>query len=259
MTLLGVELSCRVDGGSEGLDAVIGDRDGAAPARPTQNDTRSVIGTAFDLLDHVGALEPVRLIDLAQATGIPRPTVHRLLTQLIEVGAVRREGTRYRLGASLLGLGARVTPEHRLRVAARRPMAELAAATGAAVSLSATIGSEAVFLDIVDARVPFRFLPEPGARVPQGSAQARAHTEIGRPTPIVDAGAVLPGSCVAVTVPLGSGEVAAVAACGVRPSAALMAVTRATGARIVDRLRAPSAREATFPRETSTQRTMGRR
>jgi len=36
--------------------------------------------------------------------GIPRQTVHRLLKQLIEAGAVRREGTRYRLGASLLGL-----------------------------------------------------------------------------------------------------------------------------------------------------------
>jgi DNA-binding IclR family transcriptional regulator len=251
--LLAVELSRR-DGGSEGLDAVIGDRDGDARARPTQNDGRSVIGTAFDLLDHVGALEPVRLIDLAEVTGIPRPTVHRLLTQLIEVGAVRREGTRYRLGASLLGLGARVAPEHRLRIAARRPMVELAAATGAAVSLSATIGGEAVFLDIVDARVPFRFLPEPGARVPQGSAPARAHTEIGRPTPIVDAAALLPdGSCVAVAIPLGSGEVAAVSACGVRPSAALMAVTQATGARIVGRLRAPSAREATIPQGTSTQ------
>jgi DNA-binding Lrp family transcriptional regulator len=57
----------------------------------------------------VGALEPVRLLDLAEATGIPGPTVHRLLKQLIEVGAVRREGTRYRLGASLSELGARVT------------------------------------------------------------------------------------------------------------------------------------------------------
>ena len=90
-----------------------------------QNDGRSIIATAFDLLDHVAALEPARLIDLAEATGIPHPTVHRLLKQLIEVGAVRREGTRYRLGASLLGLGSRVTPEHRLRVVARRLMAEL--------------------------------------------------------------------------------------------------------------------------------------
>src|ERR1700722_16201681 len=98
------------------------------------------------------------------------PTVHRLLKQLIEVGAMRREGTRYRLGASLLGLGSRVTPERRLRVVARRPLAEIAAATGAAVSLSATIGSDAVFLDTVDARVPLGLaMPEPGSRVPSGT------------------------------------------------------------------------------------------
>ena len=86
--------------------------------RSTQSDGRSVIGTAFELLEHVGALEPVRLIDLAEVTGIPRQTVYRLLKQLIEVGAIRREGTRYRLGASLLGLGSRVSPERRLRVVA---------------------------------------------------------------------------------------------------------------------------------------------
>lgn len=138
--------------------------------RSTQSDGRSVIGTAFELLDHVGALEPVRLIDLAEATGIPRQTVHRLLKQLIEAGAVRREGTRYRLGASLLGLGSRVTPERRLRIVVRRPLADLAAATGAAVSLSAMIGSDAVFLDTVDARVPLGpAMPEPGSRVRHSS------------------------------------------------------------------------------------------
>jgi hypothetical protein len=212
----------------------------------TQNGGRSVIGVAFELLDHVGALEPVRLIDLAEASGIPRQTVHRLLKQLIEAGAVRREGTRYRLGASLLGLGSRVTPERRLRVVARRPLAELAAATGAAVSLSATIGGDAVFLDTVDARVPLGLaMPEPGSRLPSGSAQERAHTEITRPAPIVDAGGVLAGlSCVAVTVPLGTGDVAAVTThvAGQRPSVGLLAATRATGARIAVLLGALPAR-----------------
>lgn len=154
-------------------------------------------------MHHVGALEPARLIDLAQATGIPQPTIHRLLKQLIEVRAIRREGFRYRLGACLLGLGARVTPEHRLRAVARRPMAELATATGAAVGLSAVIGDEAVFLDIVDARIPLGCLPEPGTRVPAGTAQRRAHTQIACRAPIVDAGGLLRGvHCVAAAIPL---------------------------------------------------------
>ena len=218
------------------MGGVMGDGDGDGVERRSQDDGRCVIGTAFELLDHVGALQPVRLLDLAEATGIPGPTVHRLLKQLIEVGAVGREGTRYRLGVSLLELGARVTPEHRLRAVARRPLAELAAATGAAVSLSATIGCDAVFLDTVDARVPLGpAMPEPGSRVPQGTAPARAHTEIGPHAPIVDARGCLPDiSCVAVAVPLGGGEVAAVTTlvAGQRPSLGLLAATRATGARI---------------------------
>ncbi|WP_419538598.1 helix-turn-helix domain-containing protein [Mycobacterium colombiense] len=90
------------------------------------SDGRGVLETAFELLDLVAALEPVRLLDLANVSGIPRETVRRLLQQLIAVGAVSRDGNRYRLGASLLGLGSRVSPERRLRVAARRPIAELA-------------------------------------------------------------------------------------------------------------------------------------
>jgi IclR helix-turn-helix domain len=206
-----------------------------------RNDGRGVIESAFELLDHVGALEPVRLLDLANVSGIPRETVRRLLQQLIAVGAVSREGTRYRLGASLVGLGARVSPERRLRVAARRPIAELAAATGAAVQLSATIGGEAVYLDAVDARVSLGFVCELGAPVPPETAAARAHTELRCAAPVVDASGVLADvSCVAVTIPLGDGAAAAVSTivAGRRPPLGLLAATRATGARIAGLLRA---------------------
>lgn len=218
------------------------DRRAAAARRFPHSDGRGVIESAFELLDHVGALEPVRLLDLANVSGIPRETVRRLLQQLIAVGAVRREGTRYRLGASLLGLGSRVSPERRLRVAARRPIAELATATGAAVQLSAVIGSDAVYLDAVDARVPLGLVAEPGARVPPETAAARAHTELGRAAPIVDAGGVLADlSCVAIAIPLGNDTAAAVSTlvAGRRPPLGLLAATRATGARIAGLLRAP--------------------
>ncbi|WP_197513899.1 helix-turn-helix domain-containing protein [Mycobacterium sp. 1165178.9] len=203
---------------------------------------RGVIESAFELLDHVGALEPVRLLDLANVSGIPRETVRRLLQQLIAVGAVSREGTRYRLGASLLGLGSRVSSERRLRVAARRPIAELASATGAAVQLSAMIGGEAVYLDSVDARVPLGVIAQPGAPVPPRCAAARAHTELGYTAPIVDAGEVIADmSCVAVAIPLGNGAAAALSTlvAAPRPPLGLLAATRATGVRIARLVRAP--------------------
>jgi hypothetical protein len=212
----------------------------AAPGFPGK-EGRGVIESAFELLDHVGAMEAVRLLDLAVVSGIPRETVDQLLQQLIAVGAVSREGARYRLGASLLGLGARVGPERRLRVAARRPIAELAFATGAAVQLSATIGGEAVYLDTVDARVSFGVVAQPGARVPPECAAARAHTELASTAPIVDAGGVLADvSCVAVAIPLGNGAAAAVSTlvAGRRPPLGLLAATRATGVHIAGLIRA---------------------
>ena len=224
-------------------DRMASDRRAAATGGSPHNDGRGVIESAFELLDHVGALEPVRLLDLANVSGIPRETVRRLLQQLIEVGAVSREGTRYRLGASLLGLGSRVSPERRLRVAARRPVAELAAATGAAVQLSAVIGGDVVYLDAVDARVPLGLVvAEPGDRVPPGTAAARAHTELAGAAPIVDAGGLMADlSCIAVAIPLSDGATAAVSTlvAGRRPPLGLLAATRATGARIARLLHAP--------------------
>jgi DNA-binding IclR family transcriptional regulator len=223
-------------------DRRAGGKRAGAPGGSFQHDGRGVIESAFELLDHVAALEPVRLLDLANASGIPRETVRRLLQQLIAVGAISREGTRYRLGASLLGLGSRVSSERRLRVAARRPIAELATATGAAVQLSAVIGGEAVYLESVDARVPLGVAALPGAPVPPKCAAARAHTEWGYTGPIVDAGELIAGmSCVAVAIPLGNGAVAALSTIvpGPRPPLGLLAATRATGARIAGLLHAP--------------------
>jgi IclR helix-turn-helix domain len=206
-----------------------------------RTDGRGVIESAFELLDQISALEPVRLLDLANVSGIPRETVRRLLQQLIAVGAVSRDGNRYRLGASLLGLGSRVSPERRLRVVARRPIAELAAATGAAVHLSAVVGGEAVYLDAVESRVQLRPRAEPGAPVPAGTAAARAHTELCCTAPVVDAGGVFADlSCVAVAIPLSDGAAAVVSTlvAGRRPPVGLLAATQATGARIAAVLRA---------------------
>jgi IclR helix-turn-helix domain len=222
--------------------------DGSAAAAndSARNGGRGVIESAFELLDHIGALGPVRLLDLANVSGIPRETVRRLLQQLIAVGAVSRDGTRYRLGASLLGLGARVSAERRLRVAARRPIAELAAASGAAVQLSAMIGGEAVYLDAVEPRVPLQvpsgMVVQPGAPVPPGTAAMRAHTQLGGTAPVVDSAEVVADlSCVAVAIPLGNGTAAAVSTivAGRRPPLGLLAATQATGTRIAGLLRGP--------------------
>jgi len=190
-------------------------------------------GTGRTVLTSLGAL-------LAVASTAIRALRMRVVDQKAHAkGAGDAERVLFRL--SLLGLGAQVGPERRLRVAARRPITELAFVTGAAVQLSAMIGGEAVYLDAVDARIPLGLTAEPGARVPPGTAAARAHTELGCTAPIVDAGGVLAElSCVAVAIPLGDGAAAAVSTlvAGPRPPLGLLAATRATGARIASLLRA---------------------
>ncbi|QNI07874.1 helix-turn-helix domain-containing protein [Mycobacterium kubicae] len=208
----------------------------AAPGK-----ARSVIESAFILLDLVAELQPVRLVDLSAASAIPHPTVHRLLRQLVETGAVRREGSRYALGASLLRLGASVTPASRLRIAARRPMAELATITGAAVSLSADLGDGPVYLDTVDARSPARFVAKAGAHVPPETAQRRAHDDLATTVPLVDAGQVaVDHSCVAMGIPFGSSSGIAVVATLIpapRPPNQMLAATRWAAERIGESLR----------------------
>jgi hypothetical protein len=201
---------------------------------------RSVIHSAFVLLDLVAELQPVRLVDLSAAAALPHPTVHRLLRQLVEVGAVRRVGSRYFLGATVLRLGATVTPVARLRVAAQRPMAELAAVTGAAVSLSANLGNGPVYLDTLEARAPVRYVAKTGDAVLPETAQGRAH-RCAPTAPVVDAGQIAADySCSAMGIPLGSSGVAVVSTLlpTGRPPAGMIDATRRTGERIAASLRA---------------------
>jgi hypothetical protein len=140
--------------------------------------------------------------------------------------------TRTTIGALLVALAK--LPNQAAEPCLRLQNTVTAAATGAAASLTATIGGDAVFLATIDARVPLG-LPEPGSRVPPGTASARVHTEIGCPAPIVDAGGYLAHiNCVAVAVPLGRGQVAAVTTlvAGQHPPLGLSAATRAAGTRI---------------------------
>lgn len=218
-----------------------------SPRRPEPTGrTRGVVETAFILLDLIADLQPVRLVDLSAAAAIPHPTVHRLLRQLVEVGAVRREGSRYALGASVLRLGAAVTPVARLRVAARRPMAELAAATGSAVSLSADLGCGPVYLETLDTRLPVRFVAKPGDVVPPETAQGRAHDYPVTTAPVVDAGQVAADhSCTAMAIPLGSSGLAVVSTMipAARPPVGIIEATRRTADRIARSLCEASSKE----------------
>ena len=91
----------------------------------TDENRRSVLGRAFDILECFTDAEPEQTIgSLCAATGLPPATVHRMLASLVEWGAVERAARgKYRLGMRLWRLGWGVP-------GARRASAFLRAAAG---------------------------------------------------------------------------------------------------------------------------------
>ncbi|MER7623129.1 helix-turn-helix domain-containing protein [Streptomyces sp. NPDC126503] len=97
---------------------------------------RGVLEGAFALLDALRRTgDEAGVTELALACGVPKGSVHRLLDQLVAVGAVERRGSRYRVGPQLYRLGQAWEPHPGLRPAARLPVQRLRAATGAGVVL----------------------------------------------------------------------------------------------------------------------------
>ncbi|MFC8791407.1 helix-turn-helix domain-containing protein [Streptomyces cinereoruber] len=97
---------------------------------------RGVLEGAFALLDALRRNgDEAGVTELALACGVPKGSVHRLLDQLVGVGAVERVGNRYRVGPQLYRLGQAWEPHPGLRPAARLPLQRLRAVTGASVVL----------------------------------------------------------------------------------------------------------------------------
>lgn len=86
------------------------------------------------------------LRDMIRATGLPRPTVHRVLAMLEAAGWVVRmpDGLSFRLGLEVLALGAGAAACHPLGEVAGAPMARLALAIAQPVYLVVRAGPDSV-------------------------------------------------------------------------------------------------------------------
>jgi IclR family transcriptional regulator, acetate operon repressor len=106
-----------------------------------------MLGRAFTLLT---AFRPadgeLTLAELARRTGIPKPTVHRLLAELAEWGAVERSAGGVRLGLRLFELGQLVPRQRELLDVAVPFLADLFEATHETVHLAVPDGTEVVYV-----------------------------------------------------------------------------------------------------------------
>jgi IclR family transcriptional regulator, acetate operon repressor len=209
--------------------------------------SRGVLQGAFGLLSLLQHAGSARVSELQRDSNLPRTTVHRLLAQLAEVGAVERSGRRWRLGPTLVELGADVPAEPRLRSVAQRPLLDLAQATGALVALSVEMAGHAMVIDVVRARHRLPVEPAPGIEMDDiRMAGLRAHQQArrGDMQPVIDAGRVDPRvSCAAAPLRLSRRDVAAVwlmVPGGAGVPAPLIAAIRHTAGRIATQLSKPS-------------------
>lgn len=224
----------------------------AAPLAHTSG--RGVLDGAFLLLRALPEINgPGQLSELARATGIPRPSVYRLLTQLSSVGAVERQHGQYVLGTAMVEIARQVEPAPGLRRGAADVMRALREQTGVTVSLLTRGGDGAVVLDVIPGRESLPVHIDAGSVMPAVAAGAlvldpAAAPERSRPAQraAIDDEDTVPGlTCYAAAIALPGGGAAALQLTSTSSHNALplAALAHQAAGRITDRIRhKPAAR-----------------
>ncbi len=104
--------------------------------------------------------------ELAQRTGLSRPTVTRLAQTLTELGYLQREGNKYRPGVRVLSIAHPLLAGLRVRQLARPLMTELSAQLRSAVSLGTIDGLDAIYIETSRSADPHPLSPDIGSATP---------------------------------------------------------------------------------------------
>ena len=116
----------------------------------------------------VRASGPATLTELMQATGLPKPSLHRTLALFEDAGYVQREpaGRGYAVGARLASLGLAVLSNDTASALRRAIVKQLVADVGETCNLAMLRRGEVVYLDRVEADWPLRLHLPVGSSVP---------------------------------------------------------------------------------------------
>jgi DNA-binding IclR family transcriptional regulator len=123
----------------------------------------------ISLLEVIAARDPVfSLQTLVEETGLPKPTLHRMLQQLAAAGLLQREpdGRLYSTGVRLRRLAENLLFNDSFHGARHAVLRQLVAEVGESCNITALSGGEVVYLDRVETAAPLRFYLQPGSRVP---------------------------------------------------------------------------------------------
>ncbi len=130
------------------------------------------------------------LSELSRRSGVAKTSVHRLASELVDLGYLARAPKGYQLGWRLFDLGQKVPGMSLLRDVARPPMQDLRAATRAVIHLAVRQGDDCVYLERVVGRNERPLIEEVDNRVPLlATASGRILLAYGVPDDQPDAGA----------------------------------------------------------------------
>ena len=133
-----------------------------------------VIDKAMVLLSAVEG-EPLALAGLVAATGLARPTTHRLAVALEAHGMLRRDDDgRFRLGPRAIALGRAAAAAYPLRDAALPALRALRDTTGESVQLYVRDGDRRICLASLESPHGLRTIVEAGASLPLDLGSAGA-------------------------------------------------------------------------------------
>lgn len=127
------------------------------------------MGKAFSIIEIITrAREPLTMTAIVEASGLTKPTAHRITGMLAEMGFIERDLSRrgYVAGERLLNLSfntLRTSATRSFRHAILRTVSEQ---TGETCNFGVLAGTEVIYLDRVEAKWPLGLRFEAGSRVP---------------------------------------------------------------------------------------------
>lgn len=147
------------------MDTVTADRRAASNA--TAIDEKSVLARGFVLLDAVSrAGRPLALAELAAVTLLPKSTVHRLSSQLLQLGLLDRVDEGFCLGLKMFEWGSRAERQRRLRTAALPFLTDTHHRLGETIHLAVLDSGDVVYIEKIEAHRAVRCPTHVGQRRP---------------------------------------------------------------------------------------------